>query len=339
MRHTQHAARYAAVASLVLAAACADNSPLLPAPTTEPGADHALVECSVSRATASMQCAPVQPATSGQGPNLNRIIGGQDRYIKLANSGNAFAGTVFSTQVTVQNLMQSALGTSDGDAVTGVSVFFFSGPTVTGGTGGVSVLNPTGTAAFISDDVPYFRYDQALQPYEISRSKEWQFQVDPGVTSFKFQVYVSASLVNETTLLGNVWTGSANGVWSNAANWSAGVPDSLSTAAIPADSLLAGGHPELDADTRTGALRVGYGSGLNLNGHTLRSSGTVDAQGAISGGTLRLDGSARVGGALPSVVITGARHVQSTVSTSGAVSIQGDGSLTVADRVVTISVP
>ena len=50
------------------------------------------------------------------------------------------------------------MGTPDGSTVTGLKVFFHDGPTVTGGTGAVSVSNADGTGTFSGSGQSYFEY-------------------------------------------------------------------------------------------------------------------------------------------------------------------------------------
>jgi hypothetical protein len=224
-------------------------------------------------------------------------------------------------------------------------VFFMSGPSVVGNTpGSVSVANPDGQGSFLTDlDAPYFEYLEVLQPYQISSSRSWQFQLSGSVTAFKFTVYVSGSMEDETvSLTDGEWKGALSNGWSTELNWSNNaVPDSLNIVSVLADSLMSGTHyqPQLSVDARAAALRVGYGSTLNLGGFTLRVGAGVDAPGAITSGTLQLDGSAALlSGNLPSVLITGSRSLQGAVKTTGAVSVQ-DGSLTVANYPLSIQIP
>ena len=133
--------------ALPLLAACADRSPLLPAPPPElPAGSVGMLECTVNVPEQQMSCVPVVPQGAARGAKL---LGGQDKYVKLASSGTAYDGgtQIFSSNVTVQNLLQQSIGTTDGSTVTGVDVFFAAGPTVTSGGAGssVAVFNYDGT--------------------------------------------------------------------------------------------------------------------------------------------------------------------------------------------------
>jgi hypothetical protein len=325
----------AALLALPLAAACTDQ-PLVPAPADDPAAGMARVECTVDVRAGTLRCA--QAASTG-GASLDRIVGGQETYLRLASSGAQYDGGTeeFRIDVTVQNLTMQTIGTPDGVTVEGMKVFFATGPT-----NGVLVANATGTDLFLGGPAPYFLYPQMLEPYEISDAATWVFDVSSGASSFSFTVYVSTPMTDESgPMLDAVWDGSEGSAWEVGGNWTDGVaPDSASTVAVPVDSLLGGApHPVLAADAQVTNVRVGYLSTIDLAGYTLTAWGNVDAPGAIQNGTLRMGGTgALVGGTLPSLRVTGSARLQSAVRTTGAVSIQ-DGSLNVADRPLSIQIP
>ena len=335
--------RPAALLALPLLAACADRSLTLPAPPVAPAEPAAALQCTVNVPEQEMSCAPIRQEGATRG---NKLLGGQEKYIKLTSSGTAYnAGTqIFSSNVTVQNLLPQSMGTTDGTTVTGVDVFFAAGPSVTSGGAGssVTVSNYDGIGTFTATSQRYFHYGEIIRTYEISSAKSWQFQVSGSVSTFSFTVYVSAPLVDESaSLLGEVWAGGTSGDWQTGANWNSGVaPDSANTVSIPADSLLAPGHalPTLSASARVTHLRVGYGSSLGLGGHTLTAYGNVDAVGAVSGGTVKVAGAGvDVGGTFSAVQVTGSAQLQRSTTASDAVSVTG--SLAVKDQVLTISIP
>ncbi|HKP76372.1 MAG TPA: hypothetical protein VJT67_12665 [Longimicrobiaceae bacterium] len=330
--------------ALPLLAACADRDPLLP-PTAIPlpATTMATLNCTVSVSEMKMSCVD---ASAGTGPRATKILGGQDKYVKLASSGTSYDGgtQVLSSNVTVQNLLQQAIGTTDGNTVTGVDVFFSAGPDVTSGGAGssVSVLNPDGIGTFTATNQRYFHYAQILGTYQISSAKGWQFQISGSVSTFTFTVYVSAPMVDENaSLLDKVWTGATSTAWATGSNWQGGVvPDSASSVSIPADSLLAPGHfqPALSASVMIADLRVGYASSVTLNNNTLTAWGNVDAIGTITGGTLRMRGTgAYLGGSVNALEVTGSAQLQRATTASGAVSVTG--TLNVKDQALTVSIP
>lgn len=320
-----------------MAGACTDG-PVAPVavPAPEP---LAVLVCRVHVEAGSLACSPAQRST---GPvAANRVVGGQDQYVKLSSYGGSYdSGTeIFEAQVTLQNLLADALGTSDGSTVNGIRVFFDDGPFASGGV--VSVANATGTAFFTAADQPYFLYNQVLRPYEISDPQPWRFNVPSGVTSFYFWVYATGPQADETgPLLDAVWSGGTSADWSTASNWlDAVVPGASSVVAIPAESLNPGAiQPLLSADASVLHLRVGGGSSLGLGGFAVAVGGNVDAVGAIANGSVTMSGTgALLKGSVPTLFVTGSTALQGATATSGAVSVSG--SLTVADSALSISIP
>src|SRR2546430_10787300 len=96
------------------------------------------------------------------------------------------------------------MNTADGTTADtgGVKVFFNSGPSVTGGTGTVTVANPDGTGTFTGTGQPFFKYSNGvvLGAGAVTASKTWRFNVPPTVTVFAFTVYVTSELPVTTGL-------------------------------------------------------------------------------------------------------------------------------------------
>src|SRR5205823_6909519 len=126
-------------------------------------------------------------------------LGGQGTYVLLTSSGTAYDGSsLFTSNVTLTNLLALPMNTADGTTADtgGVKVFFNSGPSVTGGTGTVTVENPDGTGTFTGTGQPFFKYSDGvvLASEATTASKTWQFTVPPSVTTFAFTVYVTSQL-------------------------------------------------------------------------------------------------------------------------------------------------
>jgi len=329
--------------ALASAGACVDGTPLMPGVEDPPAVASRAMQCQVDVRAETMACTTSDPSQNRLSIAANRIVGGQDVYVKLTSTGASYdAGTeIFQINVTVQNLTQAALGTSDGSTVDGVNVFFSQGP-IAFPSGSVTVANATGTAFFTDPDQPYFHYAQILQPYEISNALSWQFNVAPTVTNFTFLMYVSAPQPDEMMpLLDRVWQGNTSSDWAVAANWRDGlVPDSANAVAVPSDSLMVGTFaPALTADAELTHLRVGSSNTLDLAGFTLTAWGNVDAPGAITNGVLHLGGpTSLLRGNVPAVVVNAATRLQGATVASGPVSVS-DGSLTVSGTPLSISVP
>jgi hypothetical protein len=319
--------------ALVLAAACTDG-PVGPDVKPEP-VPLVSIECRVNVPALSMACSYPEEVLAGSAVRTTRLMGGQDRFVKLANYGNTEENDVLSMFVTVQNLLADPLGTPDGNTVTGVKLFIPEDPS-----NGVVVANPTGTDFFTGANQPFFLYNQILTTYQVSDPMLWQFTLN-GATTFIFKVYVYASQADESgNGLDAVWDGSSSTDWSVAANWTpATVPGAASAVQVPPATSIPGAFmPVLTANASALHLRVGTGSTLGLGGYSMAVGGNVDGAGAISNGSVTMSGSgALLKGTLPSLFVTGSTALQGATKTTGAVSVTG--SLTVADSALSISIP
>src|SRR5437763_2717013 len=107
-----------------------------------------LITCQASVSAGTLDCAAAQVQATQQaarGMSFDLVLGGQGALVRLASNGTAYnSGTqTFSSNVTVENLISQPMNTANGTTpdAGGVKVFFNAGPTVTGGTGTVTVAN------------------------------------------------------------------------------------------------------------------------------------------------------------------------------------------------------
>ncbi len=188
----------AATLSVCALAGCWDGDAL-----TEPLASPAVqaVHCRADVTVGTLTCgSPTVDAASG--PQLAITLGGQDLYVRLASSNVSYDGSdVFQADVTIRSLIAQPLGTLDGTTLTGIKVFFHSGPVVTSGDGSVTVANADGTGTFTGVNQPYFEYNTILERGETSASKTWQWSVPPTVATFEFSVLVNADIPHEQGVL------------------------------------------------------------------------------------------------------------------------------------------
>jgi len=188
-----------AVLAALVSAACADRAPLSPGARETPeavapeGTHGQRLECRVDVPARTLACG--NASTAGI---RGAIIGGQDQFVKVTSTGVTFDGTAHTLRafVNVKNLLPYTLGTLDGATADsgGVKVFFHTGPTVTGGSGAVSVANADGVGAFTAAGQPFFKYPGRLFPGASSAAHLWVFAVDAGVQTFSFSVYVYAEV-------------------------------------------------------------------------------------------------------------------------------------------------
>ncbi|MFL5381007.1 MAG: Ig-like domain-containing protein [Longimicrobiaceae bacterium] len=296
---------FAGLAALALAlAACGDRGgPLQPAPPPAPApADPLLLatlSCQATVSTGAVRCSSSTLPADARG---YIIVGGQGQYIQLT-SGNAAYNSdthVFSFDVTVQNLVPQPMGTTNGTTPdgSGVRVIFHSGPTVTGGTGSVTVGNASGTGAFTGANQPYFAYtggelggDGILSQSETSSAKNWQLDVTGSVSTFNFLLYVVAEVP---------------------------FPNGYIDVSPRADTMLAGGTQALTATVRSAV-------GSPIAGQTV-TWGTGD------GAVATVNGSGTVTGVGPgTVTITATSGVRSGTATIAVCPSLAVGGVYVAD--------
>ncbi|HEU4559012.1 MAG TPA: hypothetical protein VFS20_14225 [Longimicrobium sp.] len=183
--------------------ACEAPTPVVPlaAPSAPSGSLEEL-RCTVSMAAETLVCE--RPDGKARG---DLILGGQGVRVRLTSSNVSIdpATSTLSADVTVRNLMSQPIGTPDGTTVSGVKVFFHQLPTVTDGSGTVSVQNPDGTGTFTAANQPYFLYDAILHPQGTSAAKPWKFTVPATATAFVFSVYVAAAAPIEAGVTRWTW--------------------------------------------------------------------------------------------------------------------------------------
>jgi hypothetical protein len=195
--------RYAAIAGVaLLAAACTDRggTPVGPggeAPKGGPSPDPINLQalrCTGSLKAETLSCEPATPDPGTAAADL--IVGNQNVYVKFSTSNvNYDAGLGRLTfDATLRNLIPQPLGTTDGVTLdpAGVRVFFHAGPSVTGGTGSITVPTPDGTGTFTAAGQPYYQYNAVLDQFELSPVRQWRLDLPATVTSFSFLLYVSA---------------------------------------------------------------------------------------------------------------------------------------------------
>ena len=186
------------LASAVLGAsalgACSDQL-VQPVAGVAPAPATALQAFNCTATREELTCTPLQPGT---GDALGVLVGGQNIFVKLTSANASYdAGTeIFSMDVTVQNLMNEAMGTPDGATPDpdGIQVFFHDGPNTTQGSGEVTVANADGTGFFTAAAQPFFRYSEILEKDEVSAGKTWQFTMPSTVLRFSFVVLIETDL-------------------------------------------------------------------------------------------------------------------------------------------------
>jgi hypothetical protein len=241
-----------AFASLLCAsalAACAEQSPVetvYDPPVRYPATAIQALDCT-GNIGGSVSCVPASGRAGGASPVL---IGGQNTFLRLTSSNVNYSSDseIFKFDVTVQNLMNEAIGTPDGVVPDpdGIQVFFATGPTATGGTGTITVANADGTDTFTGSNQPYFAYAEILPRNAVSSARTWRLNVPRAVTRFAFTVLVETDVqyllvINELLANPGGTISDASGEWFEIYN--AGTRNVNLQNLVIADSAASGRRP------------------------------------------------------------------------------------------------
>jgi hypothetical protein len=193
----------ALVALALVMSACTETAPPTSPETgtqePDPSTHVASVNCTANVVLGELSCGKVAvvDGMSGLSPNF-LIVGGQGVFVQLTSSNVVYNSVteIFQADVEVENLILQGLGSADAITITGVRVFFHTGPNVTGGTGTVTVDNADDVGNFTGTNQPFHFYDEFLPPFFTTSPKTWRWNVTPTVTTFEFTVYVDADVLN-----------------------------------------------------------------------------------------------------------------------------------------------
>ncbi|MEO6630511.1 MAG: cadherin-like beta sandwich domain-containing protein, partial [Mucilaginibacter sp.] len=147
----------------------------------------------------------------------------------LTNAGTAGTTTTYTTLVSIllTSVTQTAV-TSDTKATMTVNGV----PVASGAASGSIALNPTGTTTITT------------------------VVTAPAGNTHTYQIIISYNTPIATT-----WTGAAGTLWSNAANWTSGVPAPTTDVTIPATA----NHPVLDVSSKCNSLTIDGNTTVTIN--------------------------------------------------------------------------
>ena len=248
---TRRARLVACALAAAALAACTDQQPVAAVAGDQPQAaprNDAVqaLDCTGSTRARTFSCKP-QGAGTGASAVL---IGGQNSNVKLTSSNVSYdsQSEIFQFDVTVQDLMNEAIGTPDGTVQDpdGIQVFFAQGPTVTDGSGVITVANADGTGTFTNTNQPYFAYHEILANNAISQAKTWQLSMPSTVNTFTFTLYIETDVqyllvINEVLANPGGTILDANGEWFEVYN--AGTRPVNMQNLVIADSAASGRRP------------------------------------------------------------------------------------------------
>lgn len=239
-----------------------------------------------------------------------------DLELVLGDGQSGIVGTALTSPIRFRVL--DALGSP----VTGVTVMF----AVLGGGGHVSPASAVSDANGLA---------QTTWTLGLTVGEQRMGAQTPGVPAIEVTANGLPPIANI------VWTGSVSSDWSAPLNWSTGaVPTFADSVVIPGG---APNMPVLTDNSLVGRLTVGTGATLGLGNFVLLVNGSLSApatpsiiQGGESG-AIGLTGTGTLGGALPTVAISGGPYALGAATTiDGHLSI-GAGTLSVGTLPLTVT--
>jgi hypothetical protein len=276
-----------AVAVPFLVVACSATDPSAPIPRSPARAPAAVLRCVAKvRNRPSVTCS--RASITRRNLRADVIVGRKNYDVTLNFSGVTFtSGTgVFSAGVSVTNLMNQALGTTDGttSSASGTRVFFTSGPSLAAGQGIITLSNPDGVGTFTASGQPYFQYATLIQPSATSSARTWNFELGDSVNAFAFTLEVDAPMPAEgsirhwTTIRQGLQSNALTGMWQDTPSdiWAVGVSNTFlrNTGSGWAIVTPTGYTGSFDFQAIFGASSTDYWAVAN-GGHMVHYNGTT----------------------------------------------------------------
>ena len=187
-------------ATLALAACSDSGEPLRTLPEThvQQVAPAALLRCAADVRAGTVSCREVAPQSGTGGALAAHYIYLQSAPHALITT-NDYVATSTSVDFDLQviNLVPQPIGTDDGVTLhsRGVRLFFWSNPTVTSGSGSVSIVQPSTSGSFTGTNQKYHQWNEIIQPQDTSvAEKHYNFAISGTVNSFEFQLGISTNM-------------------------------------------------------------------------------------------------------------------------------------------------
>ncbi len=207
-------------------AACSSDSPVAPhAATPHTSYQVVAIACAYANGDVAVKCAQYAEASSRTlagalaelrnhpAPSVASLLrptgtvrtrmGVRDVYfgqqgvdVFVAADSVRYDGTYFRFFATIQNLSTEPLGSADGRTPSSdsIMVFFSQLPTVTSGSGSITVDSVAGYNTFTASNQPYYQYPGLLPSNATSPPVDWVFGLPPTVQAFNFDVDVAAQV-------------------------------------------------------------------------------------------------------------------------------------------------
>lgn len=204
----------------VVLAACSDRAdPLVRSPEARvaPVPATAFLRCVASVQAGTVSCREISPAAATGGASAAHYIYYQSAPHALVSTNDYVAtSTSIDFDLKFINLVPQPVGTDDGTTLhsRGVRLFFWSNPTVTDGTGSVSIVQPSASGSFTGSNQKYHQWNEIIQSQDSSSTEkhyefaltgtvnavEWTFGVS---TNMQWAAITSASAATGSVSVGN----------------------------------------------------------------------------------------------------------------------------------------
>ncbi|HYH79546.1 MAG TPA: invasin domain 3-containing protein [Longimicrobium sp.] len=280
------------------------------------------LQCVAQVRARTVECVTPGAQQAG-GARADMIVGNQNVYVKVTSSNIVVAGNQFSFDVTLQNLLAQRMGTTDGTtpSADGIRIFFHDGPNTTSGDGEVTVTSGS-VGMFTASNQEYHQYsgatlgpDGILSQNEVSAPVNWVLQLDPGVVTFGFQLYVNAPVQYQSGWVDVYADGEAH---------------ASSPYIIPISEVAAGATVQLTDTVRNAVGKTVPGAPVTWSSSD-NAIATVDANTglvtAVSDGTATITATSGARTGTATIIVSTASPVTSTITPAPASLPVGDTSV------------
>jgi hypothetical protein len=181
-------------------AACSDSDPLA---RTEPKAAVVAPAAAYLRCTADVQagtvsCREVAPVPGPGGALASHYIYYQSApHALVVQNDYTASSTNVEFDLRVVNLVPQPIGTDDGVTLhsRGVRLFFWSNPTVTDGTGSVSIVEPSASGSFTGSNQKFHQWNEIVPSQDTTvAEKHYNFAITGTVNAFEFTFGISTNM-------------------------------------------------------------------------------------------------------------------------------------------------
>ncbi|HEX6367429.1 MAG TPA: hypothetical protein VF006_00770 [Longimicrobium sp.] len=187
-------------AAAALAACSDDGGPLRTRPETpiQQVTPAAYLRCTADVRAGTVSCREAAPVASpGAAQAAHYIYYQSAPHALVVQNDYVATSTSVSFDLRVVNLVPQPIGTDDGVNLhsRGVRLFFWSNPTVTNGSGSVSIVQPSTSGSFTGSNQKYHQWNEIVQSQDTTvAEKPYEFSLTGTVNEFEFTLGISTNM-------------------------------------------------------------------------------------------------------------------------------------------------